>query len=227
MMRLLLAALALIASPAHAARPFVTDDARVVDPQGCQVEIFYKRQREFRESEFGFLPACNPWRRVELSLGGTWTDSSQAGDSRTLSLQAKTLLVPLETNGSGFAFTLGAAQVSAFPSRSVWNPYVIGIGSFSFLDDRVVLHANLGALRDNQLHLTRGTWGIGAEVLLVAPRLYAILETYGQRLEKPTLHGGVRLWVVPNRVQVDATVGYQHATPFDRRFATLGLRVLW
>ena len=226
-MRLLLAALALIASPAHAARPFVTDDARVVDPQGCQVEIFYKRQREYRESEFGFLPACNPWGRVELSLGGIWVDSAQPGDSRTLGLQAKTLLVPLEANGAGFALTLGVAQVSAFQSSSVWNPYVNGIGSFSFFDDRVVLHANLGALRDNQLHLTRGTWGIGAEVLLVAPRLYAILETYGQRLEKPTLHGGVRLWIVPNRLQVDATVGSQHAAPFDRRFATVGLRLLW
>ena len=60
-MRLILAALVLIASHAHAARPFVTDDARVVDPQGCQVETFYKRQREFREQEFWILPACNPW----------------------------------------------------------------------------------------------------------------------------------------------------------------------
>jgi hypothetical protein len=226
-MRLVLAALALIASPAYAGRPFVTDDARVVDPQGCQVEIFYKRQREFRESEFGVVPACNPWGRVELSLGGTRVDSSQAGDSRTLSLQAKTLLVPLETNGAGFAFTLGVAQVSPSQSPRVWNPSINGIGGFSFFDDRIVLHANLGAQRDNQLHLTRGTWGVAAEVLLVAPRLYGILESYGQRLEKPTLQGGVRVWVVPNQVQVDATVGSQHATPFDRRFATLGLRLLW
>jgi hypothetical protein len=51
-MRLLLAALAFSALPAHGARPFVTDDARVVDPQGCQVETFYKRQREFHESEY-------------------------------------------------------------------------------------------------------------------------------------------------------------------------------
>ena len=119
------------------------------------------------------------------------------------------------------------AQVSASQSASVVNPYVNGIGSFSFLDDRVVLHANLGAVRDNQANRTRGTWGLGAEILLVAPRLYAILETYGQRLEKPTLHGGLRYWVVPNRVQVDSTIGSQHATPFDRRFGTIGMRLLW
>ena len=226
-MRLLLAALAFSALPAHAARPLVTDDARLVDPQGCQVETFYKRQREFRESEFWVLPACNPWGRVELALGGNWIDSTQPGDSRALIAQGKTLLVPLQTNGAGLAFTLGVTQVSASQSASVVNPYVNGIGSFSFLDDRVVLHANLGAVRDNQVHLTRGTWGVGAEILLVAPRLYAILETYGQRLEKPTLHGGLRFWVVPNRVQVDSTIGSQHATPFDRRFGTIGLRLLW
>jgi len=222
-----LAALAMSALPTYAARPFVTDDARVVDPQGCQVETFYKRQREFHEHEFWMLPACNPWGRVELTLGGNWIDSTQPGDSRTLIVQGKTLLVPLQTNGAGFAFTLGAAQVSPSQSARVVNPYVNGIASFSLLDDRVVLHANAGAVRDNQLHLTRGTWGIGAEILLVAPRLYAILETYGQRLEKPTLHGGLRIWIVPNRLQVDSTIGSQHATPFDRRFGTIGMRFLW
>jgi hypothetical protein len=142
-------------------------------------------------------------------------------------MQGKTLIKPLETNGAGFALTLGAAQVSPFQSARVVNPYVNGIGSFSFLDDRVVLHANLGAVHDNQIHLTRGTWGIGAEILILAPRLYGILETYGQRLEKPTVHGGLRIWIVPNRVQIDSTIGSQHATPFDRRFGTVGLRILW
>ena len=226
-MRIALATLALAALPAYAARPLVTDDARLVDPQGCQVETFYKRQREFRESEFGVLPACNPWGRVELSLGGVWIDSAPTGDARSVTLQAKTLLVPLEPNGAGFAFTIGVAQLSQFQSADAVNPYVNGIGSFSFLDDRVVLHANLGAVRDRQLHLTRGTWGIGAEILLVAPRFYGIIETYGQRLEKPALHGGVRIWLVPNRLQVDSTIGSQHAAPFDRRFGTIGMRLLW
>jgi hypothetical protein len=225
--RALLAALALIVSPAYAARPFVTDDARIVDPQGYQIESYYKHQREFHENEFWFLPAFNPWGRVELTLGGNWIDSTQPGDSRSLILQAKTLLVPLQTNGAGFALTLGVAQVTPDQSARVTNPYVNTIGSFSFLDDRVVLHANLGAVHDNQIHLTRGTWGVGAEVLILAPRLYGILETYGQRLEKPTVHGGLRIWIVPNRVQVDSTIGSQHATPFDRRFGTIGLRLLW
>jgi hypothetical protein len=30
-----------------------------------------------------------------------------------------------------------------------------------------------------------------------------------------------------NRLQVDFTIGSQHAMPFDRRFGTVGLRLLW
>lgn len=225
-MRAVLAALMLAPLAAHAARPFVTDDARLVDPQGCQVETFYKRQNKFHENEFWVLPACNPFGNLELTLGGNWIDSS-FGDSRSTIVQAKTLLKSLETNGVGFALSAGVTRLSPSESPSVSNPHVNGIGSLSLADDRLVLHANLGALRDRQLHRTRGTWGIGAEILLLAPRLYGILETYGQRLEKPTLHGGLRLWVVPNRLQLDATVGQQHAAPVDRRFGTVGVRLLW
>jgi hypothetical protein len=67
---------------------------------------------------------------------------------------------------------------------------------------------------------------LGAEVLLAAPRLYGILESYGQRGDKPTLHTGLRIWIVPNRVQIDTTVGLQNSDP-ERRFGTVGLRILW
>jgi hypothetical protein len=111
-------------------------------------------------------------------------------------------------------------------ANSANSPYFNGIGSFSFLDDRIVLHTNLGAIRDNVAKVSRGTWGTGAEILLIAPRLYGIVETYGQRGEKPTAHTGLRIWLVPNRVQVDTTLGVQNSSP-ERRFGTLGLRVLW
>ena len=89
-----------------------------------------------------------------------------------------------------------------------------------------MLHTNLGGIRDNVAKISRGTWGTGAEVLLIAPRLYGIVETYGQRGEKPTAHTGLRIWIVPNRVQVDTTLGVQNSSP-ERRFGTVGLRILW
>jgi hypothetical protein len=224
-MRLIFCALLAAAPAAHAARPFVTDDARVVDKGGCQIETFYKRQHRFDESEFWFLPACNPWG-VELALGGGRVHSGLAGDSRALTAQGKVMLRALETNGYGFALSAGISRVKPTGTAGSSNPYFNAIGSFSFLDDRVVLHANLGAIRDAEAKVSRGTWGVGAEVLLSAPRWYGLIESYGQRGDKPTLHTGLRYWIVPNRIQVDATTGLQHASP-ERRFHTVGLRILW
>ncbi len=211
---------------AGAARPFVTDDARVVDPGGCQVETFAKRQRKLDEHEFWFLPACNPLGLAELTVGRAWVDGTAPGDSRFNLFQAKTLLKPLVSNGSGYALTLGAARVSPFQGRATTNPYLNAIGSFSFADDRLVVHANLGANADRQLGMTRGTWGLGAEIVL-HPRIIAIVESYGQRADKPTRHLGLRLWVVPNHVQVDATVGEQNSGPPGRIFHSIGMRLLF
>lgn len=205
---------------AHAARPFVTDDARTVDRGGCQIETFYKEQRAYSGSEFWVLPACNPFG-VELTAGANRIE----GD-KSLVLQGKTLLKPLETNGSGYAFTLGAFHVNPQEGRNVWSPYVTGIGSFSFMNDRAVVHANLGAIRDRVADLDRATWGIGLEALLVGPNLYAILETYGQHADKPTRHAGLRYWVLPNRLQLDSTLGEQKSEPV-RRFYTVGFRLLF
>jgi hypothetical protein len=212
--------------PAEAARPFVTDDARVVDHGGCQIETFVKRQSRLNEREFWFLPACNLTGRVELTLGRAWIDGSAPGDSRFNVLQAKTLLKALQTNGSGYALTAGALRVSPFQAAHATNPYVNAIGSFSFADDKFVVHANLGAIKDQQAGMTRGTWGLGAEIAINS-RLYGIIEAYGQRADKPTRHLGLRYWIVPNRVQVDATLGAQQSGPPERAFRTLGLRVLF
>jgi hypothetical protein len=213
-------------SSAHAARPFVTDDARIVEDGGYQLETFVKQQRALHEREFWFLPAHNPWGRVELTLGGIWVNSTPDGNSRALVAQAKTLLKPLETNGSGFALTLGVMRLSpSGPDSGETNPYMNGIGSFSLADDAVVIHTNLGARRDAGASMTRGTWGVGTEIRL-HERLFGIVETYGERGAKPTRHLGLRIWVVPNHVQVDSTLGFEHSNP-ERRCYTVGLRLLW
>jgi hypothetical protein len=208
------------AASAHAARPFVTDDARIVERGHCQIETFYKRERAYSGSEFWFMPACNP-SGIEITAG-----ANRVEDEHSLVLQGKTLLKPLETNGSGYALSVGTFRVNPHEGRDVWSPYLNGIGSFSFMDDRTVIHANLGAIRDGIEHMTRPTWGLGLEALLIAPRLYGIAEMFGQRADKPTRHLGLRYWIVPNRVQVDTSVGEQNTEP-ARRFTSLGLRLLF
>ena len=206
------AVLIFFAAPAHAARPFFTDDARVVDKGHCQLESFYKEQRAYSGSEFWFLPACNPafapfQSGLELTLGRNRIE----GERNTV-VQGKLLFKELQTNGTGFAGSVGYFG---------GDPFVNGIASFSFLDDRAVVHTNLGSISR-----AGPTWGLGLEALLAPPRVYGILETFGQRSQTPTLHYGLRFWVLPNRFQIDATRGEQSADP-ARRFYSIGLRLLF
>lgn len=220
--RLMTLAILLICSGAgHAARPFVTDDARTVDPGGCQLESFVKLQQRTRESEFWFLPACNPLGNLEMTVGAT-NLSHTPNPSRSLILQGKTLLKPLRTNDFGLALTVGTQQtVPAIPLMR-WSPYLNLIASFSFLDDKVVLHTNAGSLRDGPASRTRGTWGLGSEIAM-SERLYAIAESYGQEGDRPSKQVGFRYWIEPNRFQVDTTLGVQ----YGRTWVSFGIRLLF
>jgi hypothetical protein len=223
-----LAALALAGSwPAHAARPFVTDDARIVDPKGYQIESFVKHQRNERQNEFWFLPAWNPGSIVELTLGGFVVRDEDEGHASTVIAQAKTLLRPLRTNDFGLALTVGALRQEALGSSgAAWGPFLNAIGSASFLDDAIVLHANAGILDDRLADVTRYTWGLGAEIATV-DRLWLIAEVYSQKGEKPSTQIGLRYWVVPNRLQVDGTLGAQQSDPQNRSWVSLGVRILF
>jgi hypothetical protein len=195
--------LLLASQGALAGRPLVTDDARVLDRGHCQVEISYKEQRNYPGSEFWLLPACNPG--IEVTLGGNRID-----DERQPFLQAKIPLKALEANSYGLAASAGSSGGHGFVNT---------IASVSFLDDRAVVHANAG-------YLEAATWGVGLEALLWAPRVYAVAEAFGQRGEMPTFHYGIRFWVIPSRLQIDATRGDQSGNPATR-FYSVGLRILF
>jgi hypothetical protein len=223
---LLLLTLAPIA--AHAARPLVTDDARTVDPDGCQIESYAKRQRNFGEREFWFLPACNPGGHAELTLGGTRTDNDASGRSGSTIAQAKFLLRPLATNSYGAALSLGAQKTRPFSAAdpSQWNPYFNAIATKSLLDDRLFVHLNLGTIRDRGRDVSLGTWGLGTEIVLT-PRIIGIVESYGQRADRPSRQIGLRIWVIPDKFQIDTTLGIQSGYAPDRRWNSVGIRLLF
>jgi hypothetical protein len=233
---------------ACAARPLVTDDARVVDPGGYQVETFVKAQRGTKATEYWLLPAANfggALERFEFATGGNLIRSDEEGNSNLVVMQAKTLLKPLETNGIGFAVTVGVARLKPGTSEEVvatplgivtvagetsakthYDPYANGISSISVLGDAVVLHFNVGATRDTSSHQTIGSWGVGAEIALGGP-VQGIAETYGVTDEKPAYQVGLRYWLIPGRLQIDGTYGWQHATPTNLNWISIGMRILW
>lgn len=248
-LRLAVALLAVLGSPgALAARPFVTDDARVVDPGGYQIEGFVKAQRGVKATEYWFVPAANfggALDRFEFALGGNLIRSNEEGNSNVVAGQVKALLKPLEANGIGFALSVGVARLKPGTSQEVvatpfglttvagegstkthYDPYLNAISSVSVLDDAAVFHFNAGATRDTSSHQTIGNWGVGAEIALGGP-FYGIAEGYGVSHEKPAYQVGVRYWAIPARLQVDATYGWQHSSPADLSWISVGVRFLW
>jgi hypothetical protein len=239
----------LLADPARAARPFNTDDARIVEPGGYQIESYVKDQRNQSETEFWFLPAHNfggAFDRVEWTLGGNITHSDQLSNSNQVLFQAKTLFKPLPENGFGIALTLGVTRLkpgglsdevatpfgpttvpSGAPStESRVNPFFNLISSVSVADGQFVFHFNGGITRETEENYSQRNWGVGAEIFGLW-RVYPIAEMYGLSGQKPQAQVGVRCWVIPNTWQIDGTVGRQSADPQDRVWVSLGVRILW
>lgn len=208
-------------SAAHAARPLITDDARVVDYKACQVESWVKKNSD--STEYWALPACNFTGNVEVALGGAMTHDPQGTSVSDVALQVKTLVRPLTTDGWGAAFSVGTVRHRQLTGERDW--YVNVPVSFSFRDDRFVLHTNVGALREQETRRTLATWGIGSETRLT-DRTWLIAESFGQQHGKPALQMGLRHWIIENRVQIDATYGAPLHHPAGERWVSIGLRLL-
>lgn len=213
------------APPTHAARPMITDDARLTDAQACQVESWIKFNRD--STEKWVLPACNPGGNLELSLGGGHGENIQGVTTNDAMVQAKTLLKPLETNGYGVGLAIGNVRHPAISTGSnlIGDLYAYVPVSFSFKDDFLVLHTNLGMLRSRDEGKNHLTWGLGSETQ-ATPSLAVIAETFGQETGRGHYQLGLRYWVAPNRVQLDSTYGNRFGSRGDERWFSIGLRLI-
>jgi hypothetical protein len=221
-----LATLLAAAHAAHAARPLITDDARVVDPQACQLETWTKRGYQDGIREFWALPACNPTGNLELTVGGNRSDYDDTSSSTSLVMQGKTLFRRLE--GDDWAVGLVVGGTKASPSSrggpSLLYTYVpLTIARF---DSRLILHFNAGANHNYENGRSAANWGAAAEIAVWGERAYFIGEIYDDSLKRHEYQVGLRIWLVPNRVQVDTTYGGQFGVPNAGHFYTVGLRLL-
>ena len=211
----------LIALQAEAARPMITDDARLTDAGACQVESWAHLHRTQKEA--WALPACNPGGNFEITAGGALAWNAGIPESGAVVVQGKTLFKPLETNGWGAGLAVGYATAPGHGQSGA--PYLYIPASFSFAEDRVVIHANLGNMRERETRQNHLTWGVGSEIQ-TSERLYIIAESYGQKDGNPFFQLGLRYWVQPGRVQVDTTYGSRVGHFREEAFLSLGLRLI-
>jgi hypothetical protein len=218
--------LAPVTPASFAARPMVTDDARVVDAGACQLETWRRFNRD--SSEWWALPACNPGGNLEITLGSARlpVEDAASGDyTRTVQIQGKTLFKTLEAGGYGYGLVAGGVVRSQGAADQVPNYYAYMPYSRSFGDDAVVAHVNLGAHRIGAEPRNSFTYGLGAEIRLL-PRLLLIVETFGDSHTRQSYHGGTRIWLVPGHIQLDATAGVQAGDMGASRWFTVGLRLI-
>ncbi len=218
--------LALAASAAYSARPMVVDDARIVDPGSCQLETWRRFNRDSKET--WALPGCNPTGNLELTLGSAELPVDDLGArsyARTVQMQGKTLFRNLETNSYSYGVAVGGVSRSRGLADQVPNYYAYVPMTRSLLDDRLFVHANLGVQRAGENPQNGMTYGIGTEYA-IAPRVFLMVETYGDNHNRNSYQGGVRVWLVPNRVQIDATAGTIAGDYGGSRWFSIGLRLL-
>lgn len=225
-MRRIILCSALLCAPmgAMAARPFITDDARVTTPGSCQLETWVRSYADSREQ--WFLPGCNPTGNLEITLGEGRAKYDGTKPSTDQVFQLKTLFKPLATNSWGWGLAAGTVRhTAAVPGpNGLGNTYAYLPVSFSFHGDRLLVHSNVGWLRDKATGLNSLTWGLGGELVTVA-RVSVIGESFGDNHSRPYWQTGARWAVIPDRVQFDATVGQRFSSNRSARWISLGLRI--
>lgn len=223
---LLALVLALPGLSARAARPMTTDDARIVDAKACQVESWL-RVNKLGPHAFWAVPACSPVENLELTLGSALVRQGQQLRSADSLEQGKLVLRPLKPNDWGWAVSLGRSierEPETGHRRAPSNYLNVPI-SWSRQDDAVLLHLNLGLRHDRAENRRHTTWGLSSE-LQIRPGLQLIAESHGESGNRPFVHGGLRYWLVPERVQLDATYGSQARWASQQRWITVGVRLM-
>lgn len=226
LLRILLTSLLIsIAQPTWAARPFVTDDARLTTAGSCQLESWTRIYRDY--TEYWALPACNPTGNLEFTAGGGVTkyNSPSPYGGGNYVFQLKTLYKELETNSYGIGLAAGTlSHPSSTPgSNDLGNYYAYIPYSVSFADDTLITHVNMGYTFDKASKNGRTLYGFGAEVNIM-PRLMIIAETFGDTGGNPYWQSGLRFSIIPNLFQMDATLGQQFGNNISNRWISFGLR---
>ncbi len=206
-----------LGDPSLAARPMLTDDARTVDEGRCQLESWV--QRSGTSSEWWALPSCSGGRSVEWALGTRRsTDEGTAATTAHL-IQYKRVWRELRPSGVGVALNLGTNL-----SDGRLAPYALVPVSWSSSNELTFLHLNLGLSRDKASPRFNRPLGVAIEQR-IATDLWFIAERYRSSSEQQTVQAGLRWWVKPEVLQIDATMSREStSTSSTLRQFSIGLR---
>lgn len=221
---------ALLSLPVHAGRPLATDDAAIVEAGACQLELWNERGRS--ERALWANPGCNPFGRTEFAFGAARARDDDAGSATIAAWQVKHLLRPFDAQTAGFALALRNERdrrVHAGPPPLRGDTELKGIATWPLAGESLLLHANLGAVRQRETseapaRRTRAAWAAALD-REVMPDTRLSLETYGTGSERARWQLGLRHEVRPG-FQLDVAFGAQGGRFGDTRQMNFGLVVV-
>ena len=185
---------------------YVTDDAGITQFKACQIQIWHGQRSSWA------LPVCTLFQNLEVSAGliAVWKDEADGHPEYVA--QLKSILIPTAGHHWSVGVVLGTGRDPGL--RGVrnpgWNVYSYLPVTASFLNERLIIHNNIGYLydhrtgheNDRQLLTTAGR----ADVQL---RKYFVVvgEIYDSAGSEAEFQVGLRAWGRPGRVQFDFSYG--------------------
>jgi hypothetical protein len=215
----------LAAGSAQAVRPFVTEDAGVLDRGSCEFEASYgvARQRgSANQRRWWLQPVCGVGARTQIALG-TGAVHGQGVRTQGVALLGKTWLTTPTDDGPNLAIAYGVSTSKESGDRWRHDAKTLNLAG-SLRSGASTWSANLGWSRDVIGRSSGTTWALAWERPVVE-RLDAGIEVFGDDHEAPWLNVGLR-WTVREGVWLDAA--YASQTDAARaRALNVGLRLGW
>lgn len=211
-----------VALPALAGRPLTTDDAAIVEAKGCQIESWVDRGKDATTG--WWVPACNFGLNTEFQAGFARTRADSEARFSDAYAQAKTLLREMtEEEPWGVALVVGVAKRPLNASHRGWHhPYVLIPFTQAICNTPLVVHANVGWIRDREHRRDLALWGVAIEAEALE-RVTLLAEAYGQNSEKPFVRVGGRWTAVKDRLDIDLTWVTRPGGARGERFVSLGV----
>ena len=207
----------------YAARPMLTDDARIVDPKACQLESWIRDSKHI--TEYWALPSCNVSENLEVTIGGSLEGENGHSSFANELYQLKTIIQPIAINQTGVSITLGNGRdPKRTMNRAIQDWYLNVPISYPY-NDRLVIHTNLGVTHLTDEKTEKMNWGLSSEYNY-NEHIDLISEVFNQSSNSTYFQFGLRYWLIKNRAQIDTTYmnSFNHIGE-DQSFS-IGLRLL-
>jgi len=207
----------------YAARPMLTDDARIVDAKSCQLESWVRDSKNV--TEYWALPACNVSENLEVTIGGSLEGESGHSSFANELYQMKSIIQPIAINQTGYSIVLGNGRDPKRTMNKVIQDWYLNVPISYPYNDRLVIHTNLGVTHLTDEKTEKMNWGLSSEYNY-NEHIDLISEIFNQSSNSTYFQFGLRYWLIKNRAQIDTTYmnSFNHIGE-DQSFS-VGLRLL-